>query len=118
MTLNQLNVSNYTCRLLLNRLLDYPLTSFTDFWCLSNLISISGKAAALHGAGVEVALVIELIAGQTRVQLVQDRRQTSAQGQQLRSHAVEAHAHGALKRQTPPIPQQRTTAQREKSQLL
>lgn len=85
------------------------------FWasCLSNLIMVSSKAATFHSTGVEVALVIKLEAGQTRVELVQDGRQTSAQSQQLRPHAVKAHAHGTLKRQTPSIPQQRTTTQKE-----
>lgn len=73
----------------------------------THLVSVSGEAAALHGAGVEVALVVELEAGQAGVQLVQDGRQAAPQGQQLRAGAVEADAHGALQRHAASVTQQR-----------
>lgn len=62
----------------------------------TDLIFVPSKAAALHGAGVEVALVVELEAGQTGVQLVQDGGQAAPQSQQLGAGAVKADAHGAL----------------------
>lgn len=77
-----------------------------DLFTPPHLVSVSGEAAALHGAGVEVALVVKLEAGQARVQLVEHGGQPPAQGQQLGARAVEAHAHGTLQRQTPTVPQQ------------
>ena len=82
-----------------------------------HLVSVPGEAAALHGAGVEVALVVELDAGQARVQLVQHRGQTPAQRQQLSARAVEAHTHGTLQRQAPAIPQQRTTEREREREI-
>lgn len=73
----------------------------------THLVFVSGEAAALHGAGVEVALVVELEAGQARVQLVQDGRQAAAEGQQLSAGAVEADAHGALQGDAAAVAQQR-----------
>lgn len=63
---------------------------------MTDLIFVPGEAAALHGAGVEVALVVKLEAGQAGVQLVEDGRQAATQSQQLSAGAVEANAHGAL----------------------
>lgn len=74
---------------------------------MTNLISVPGEAAALHGARVEVALVVELEAGQAWVQLVQDGRQTAPQRQQLGACAVEADAHGALQGHAATVTQQR-----------
>lgn len=73
----------------------------------THLVFVPGEAAALHGAGVEVALVVELEAGQARVQLVQDGRQAAAEGQQLSAGAVEADAHGALQADAAAVAQQR-----------
>lgn len=72
----------------------------------TDLVSVSSEAAALHGAGVEVALVVELEARQARVQLVQDGRQAAPQRQQLGAGAVEADAHGALQRHASSVTQQ------------
>lgn len=73
---------------------------------LTHLVFVSGEAAALHGAGVEVALVVELEARQARVQFVQDGRQAAAEGQQLSAGAVEADAHGALQGDAAAVAQQ------------
>lgn len=83
----------------------------------ANLILVSCEAAALHGAGVEVALVVELEAGQTRVQLVQDRRQAATQGQQLGAGAVEADAHGALEGHAAPVTQQRAGGKTDRGHI-
>lgn len=72
------------------------------------LIPITCKAAALHGAGVEVALVVELEDGQAAVDVVEHGRQAPPQRQQLRAVAVEAHAHGALEGQVPTVAEQGT----------
>lgn len=72
----------------------------------THLISVSSEAAALHGAGVEVALVVELEAGQAGLQLVEDGRQAAPQGQQLSACAVEANAHGALQGHDASVTQQ------------
>lgn len=74
---------------------------------MTHLILVPGEAAAFHGAGVEVALVVELEAGQARVQLVEDGRQAAAQRQQLGAGAVEADAHGALQGHAAAVPEQR-----------
>lgn len=71
-------------------LLNHVSVIFTD------LIFVPSEAAAFHGAGVEVALVVKLEAGQTRVQLVEDGWQAAAQRQQLGACAVEANTHGTL----------------------
>lgn len=73
-----------------NTLLNHVSVTFTD------LIFVSSEAAAFHGAGVEVALVVKLEAGQTGVQLVEDGWQAAAQRQQLGARAVEANTHGTL----------------------
>ena len=73
----------------------------------TDLIPVPGEAAALHGAGVEVALVVELEAGQAGVQLVEDGRQAAPQRQQLCAGAVEADAHGALQGHAAAVAQQR-----------
>ena len=73
---------------------------------MTHLIFVPGEAAAFHGAGVEVALVVELEAGQAGVQLVEDGRQAAAQCQQLGARAVEANAHGALQGHAASITQQ------------
>lgn len=87
-------------------LLPDPLISVLPPPALTHLVSVSSEAAALHGAGVEVALVVKLEARQARVQLVQDGRQAAPQSQQLRSGAVEANAHGALQGHASPVTQQ------------
>lgn len=71
-------------------LLNHISVIFTD------LIFVPSEAAAFHGAGVEVALVVKLEAGQAGVQLVEDGWQAAAQCQQLGAGAVEANTHGAL----------------------
>lgn len=73
---------------------------------LTDLVSVSGEAAALHGAGVEVALVVKLEARQARVQLVQDGRKAPPQSQQLGAGAVEANTHGALQGHASSVTQQ------------
>lgn len=80
----------------------------------SHLVSITSEAAAFHGAGVEVALVVELKAGQTRVQLVQDWRKATTQGQQLSASTVEANAHGTLEREAAPVTQKGTECKKIK----
>lgn len=72
----------------------------------TDLIFVPGEAAALHGAGVEVALVVKLEAGQARVQLVEDGRQAAPQRQQLGAGTVEADAHGALQGHASSVTQQ------------
>lgn len=72
------------------------LSTSASYSLLTDLILVPGEAAALHGAGVEVALVIELEAGEAGVQLVEDGWQAASQGQQLGAGAVEANAHCAL----------------------
>ena len=72
----------------------------------TNLIFVPGEAAAFHGAGVEVALVVELEAGQARVQLVKDGRQAAPKCQQLSAGAVEANTHGALQGHAASVTQQ------------
>lgn len=74
---------------------------------LTHLVPVARKAAAFHGAGVEVALVVELEAGQAGVQLVEDGRQAAPQSQELRARAVEADAHGALQGHAATVAQQR-----------
>lgn len=81
--------------------------SVNTYDLFTDLILVPGEAAALHGAGVEVALVIELEAGKPGVQLVEDRRQAAPQSQQLGAGAVEANAHGALQGHTASITEQR-----------
>lgn len=83
---------------------------------MTDLIFVPGEAAALHGARVEVALVVELEARQARVQLVEDGRQAAPQGQQLGAGAVEADAHGALQGHAASVTQQR--AEEEETLLL
>ncbi len=73
---------------------------------MTNLIFVPSEAAALHGAGVEVALVVKLEAGQAGVQLVEDGRQAAAQCQQLGAGAVETNTHGALQGHAASITQQ------------
>lgn len=73
---------------------------------MTNLIFVPSEAAAFHGAGVEVALVVKLEARQARVQLIQDGRQAATQCQQLGAGAVEANTHGALQGHASSIPQQ------------
>lgn len=73
---------------------------------VTDLVSVSGEAAALHGAGVEVALVVKLEARQARVQLVEDGWQAAPQSQQLCAGAVEANAHGALQGHASSVTQQ------------
>lgn len=72
----------------------------------TNLIFVPSEAAAFHGAGVEVALVVELEAGQAGVQLVEDGRQAATQCQQLGACAVEANTHGALQGHAASVTQQ------------
>lgn len=72
----------------------------------TNLIFVTSETAALHGAGVEVALVVKLVAGQTGVQLVEDGRQAASQRKQLGAGAVEADTHGALQGQAASVTQQ------------
>lgn len=72
----------------------------------TDLIFVPGEAAALHGARVEVALVVKLEAGQTRVQLVEDGRQAAPQRQQLCAGTVEADTHGALQGHASSVTQQ------------
>lgn len=48
---------------------------------LTHLIFVPSKAAAFHGAGVEVALVVKLEAGQAGMQLIEDRRQAAPESQ-------------------------------------
>lgn len=72
------------------------------------LITITCKTAALHRAGVEVALVVELEDGQAAVDVVEHGGQAAAQRQQLGAVAVEPHAHGALQGQVSTIAQQGT----------
>lgn len=74
---------------------------------MTNLIFVSSKAAAFHGAGVEVTLVVELEAGQAGVQLVENGRQAATQRQQLGASAVEANTHGALQGHAASIAEQR-----------
>lgn len=73
---------------------------------MTNLIFVPSKAAAFHGAGVEVALVVKLEAGQAGVQLVENGRQAAPQCQQLGAGAVEADTHGALQGHAASITQQ------------
>lgn len=77
----------------------------TNILNIRHLVPVPSEAAALHGAGVEVALVVELEAGEAGVQLVEDRGQAAPQGQQLGAGAVEADTHGALQGQVPSVPQ-------------
>lgn len=72
------------------------------------LITITCKAAALHSAGVEVALVVELEDRQAAVDVVEHRGKAPAQRQQLGAVTVEPDAHGALKGKVPTIAEQRT----------
>lgn len=83
-------VRAYTYTKCVITLLNQVFVVFTD------LIFVPSEAAALHGAGVEVALVVKLEAGQAGVQLVKDGRQAATQCQQLGAGAVEANTHGAL----------------------
>ncbi len=73
---------------------------------MTDLIFVSSEAAALHGAGVEVALVVKLEAGQAGVQLVENGRQAAPQCQQLGAGVVEANTHGALQGHAASITQQ------------
>lgn len=73
---------------------------------VTNLIFVPSEAAAFHRAGVEVALVVKLEAGQAGVQLVEDGWQAAPQCQQLGAGAVEANTHGALQGHAASITQQ------------
>lgn len=84
----------------------------------TDLVSVSSEAAALHGAGVEVALVVELEARQARVQLVQDWRQSATQCQQLGACAVETDAHGALQGHASSVTQQGTERMAEDTETF
>lgn len=85
---------------------------------MTDLIFVPGEAAALHGAGVEVSLVVELEAGQARVQLVEDGRQAAPQRQQLSAGAVEANAHGALQGHAAAVTEQRAAVRKQREKEI
>lgn len=59
------------------------------------LILRSGKGAALHGAGIEVFIVVKGAQRLCRAGTVQYGRQAAMQGEQQAAIAIEAHAHAA-----------------------
>lgn len=70
------------------------------------LVTITCKTAALHSAGVEVALVVKLEDRQPAVDVIEHRGQAPAQGQQLGAVTVEPDTHGTLKGKVSTIAEQ------------
>lgn len=62
----------------------------------SDLILWSSKAAALHGAGVVVTIMIHVTQWVGTPQFIQDWRQSSPEGHQMSATVVNANTHAAL----------------------